>query len=425
MPTSQRPPSVMRDFLKSEAAGGVILMAVAVLSMIIANSPFAETYFHLLHAETGPVLSDKLGPMTAHLWINDALMAVFFLLVGLEIKREFVDGRLVTWQQRRLPFIAAFGGMAAPALVYLAVTSGSRDLAQGWAIPAATDIAFAIGVMALLGSRVPTSLKLFLTTVAIVDDMGAVVIIALAYTASIKGVALLAAAAIFGAMMAMNRAGVRRLLPYLIGFVLLWFAVLVSGVHATIAGVLAAFTVPVVATPGRPDSPDSPLHRLEHALHPWSAFLIVPLFGFANAGISLTGFGFETLLEPLPLGIAAGLFLGKQLGIFSSIWISVKLGIAQRPRGSTWVQVYGLSALCGIGFTMSLFIGMLAFASSPDLIEEAKIGVITGSLLSGLLGYLILRFARAASDGVQQETDMEQEIAEDGDIEAMEEARRS
>lgn len=420
-----RSSSALREFLASEAAGGVILMIVAVLAMIVANSSLSEAYFHLLHAQTGPVLSDKLGPMTVHLWINDALMAVFFLLVGLEIKREFVDGRLVTWQQRRLPFIAALGGMAVPAAVFLAVTAGSRDLAQGWAIPAATDIAFAIGVMALLGSRVPTALKLFLTTVAIVDDMGAVVIIALAYTASIKGVALLAAAAILGGMMTMNRAGVRNLAPYIIGFALLWFAVLVSGVHATIAGVLAAFTVPVVATPGRPDSPDSPLHRLEHGLHPWSAFLIVPLFGFANAGISLTAFGPSTLLEPLPLGIAAGLFLGKQLGIFSAIWLSVKLGIAQRPRGSTWVQVYGLAVLCGIGFTMSLFIGMLAFATSPELVEEAKLGVMSGSLLSGFLGYLVLRFAKPAADAASAEAEIDNEIAEDGDVAAIESRTRS
>lgn len=420
MNNKPRTPSALRQFLASEAAGGIILMIVAVLAMTVANGPFAETYFHFLHAQTGPELSNKLGPMTVHLWINDALMAVFFLLVGLEIKREFVDGRLVTWQQRRLPFIAALGGMAAPALVFLAVTSGSSRLAQGWAIPAATDIAFAIGVMALLGSRVPTSLKLFLTTVAIVDDMGAVVIIALAYTASIKGIALLAAAAIFGAMMAMNRAGVRHLAPYLVGFILLWYAVLVSGVHATIAGVVAAFTIPVVATPGQPDSPDSPLHKLEHALHPWSAFLIVPLFGFANAGISLTGFGFDILLEPLPLAIAVGLFVGKQVGIFSSIWLSVKLGVAHRPRGSTWVQVYGLAVLCGIGFTMSLFIGMLAFATSPALVEEAKLGVMAGSLLSGLLGYLILRFAKPSANAKAEEAQIDQEISEDGDIIAIE-----
>lgn len=415
-----RPSSVLREFLASEAAGGIILMVVAILAMVIANGPLADAYFHLLHVRIGPVLSEKLGPMTVHLWINDGLMALFFLLVGLEIKREFVDGRLVTWQQRRLPFLAALGGMVAPALVFLTVIEGSRQLAQGWAIPAATDIAFAIGVMALLGSRVPTALKLFLTTVAIVDDMGAVVIIALAYTASIKGIALLAAAMILGAMMIMNRTGVRHLAPYLAGFVLLWYAVLVSGVHATIAGVLAAFAIPVVSTPGKPDALDSPLHRLEHLLHPWSAFLIVPLFGFANAGISLTGFGFATLLAPLPLGIAAGLFLGKQLGIFVSIRAAVWLGIAQRPRGATWLQVYGLAVLCGIGFTMSLFIGMLAFPSSPQLIEEAKLGVMMGSLLSGLVGFLILRLARPATDALHAEAEIALEIAEDGDVVSIE-----
>ena len=407
MTTLTRPASALRNFLASEATGGIILMVVAVLAMIVANSPFADIYFHVLHAQTGPVLSDTLGPMTVHLWINDALMAVFFLLVGLEIKREFVDGGLMTWRQRRLPFIAALGGMAAPALVFLAVTAGTPALAKGWAIPAATDIAFAIGVMALLGSRVPTALKLLLTTVAIVDDMGAVAIIALAYTASINGAALLAAAVIFGAMMAMNRMGVRHLGFYLAGFVLLWFAVLVSGAHATIAGVLAAFAVPVVLTPGTPDSPDSPLHRLEHVLHPWSAFAIVPMFGFANAGISLSGFSFGSLLDPLPLGVAAGLFLGKQVGIFSSIWLAVKLGIAKRPRGATWLQVYGLAALCGIGFTMSLFIGMLAFSAAPALIEAAKLGVMAGSLLAGLLGFLVLRFAPPAADAAQVKAQIE------------------
>lgn len=421
MTENARQKSALRDFLESEAAGGIILMIASIMAMVIANSAWASSYFAFLHMETGPVLSEKLGPMTVHLWINDALMAVFFLMVGLEIKREFVDGRLVTWQQRQLPFIAALGGMAMPAIVYLLFTMPSPALAKGWAIPAATDIAFAIGVMALLGSRVPTTLKLFLTTVAIVDDMGAVIIIALAYTASIKGIALLAAAGIFGAMLLLNKAGVRHIAVYLIGFVLLWFAVLVSGVHATIAGVLAAFTVPVVASPGKPDSPESPLHRLEHQLHPLSAFFIVPIFGFANAGISFDGFGFSTLLQPLPLGIAAGLFVGKQAGIFSSIWVAVRLGIAQRPRGSTWLQVYGLAALCGIGFTMSLFIGMLAFASSPILVEEAKLGVMAGSLLSGVLGFLVLRFAPSAPHSIESEYAINTEISADGDIASMEE----
>ncbi|HEX8224455.1 MAG TPA: Na+/H+ antiporter NhaA, partial [Allosphingosinicella sp.] len=358
---SARPRSALRAFLSSEAAGGVVLMAAAALALIVANSPLAEAYQHLLHFETGPELSPKLGPMTVHLWINDGLMAVFFLLVGLEIKREFVDGRLSTWDRRRLPVIAAAVGMVVPAAIYLAFTAGSDGLSRGWAIPAATDIAFAIGVLALLGSRAPTSLKLFLTTVAIADDLGAVAIIALAYTASLDTVALGAAAAILFVMYAMGKSGVGRLWPYLIGAGLLWYAVLLSGVHATVAGVLAAAAIPIVATPGTPDSADSPLHRLEHGLSPWVAFLIVPLFGFANAGVSLAGVGLDRLLAPLPLGIAAGLFVGKQIGIFGAVWLTVRLGLASCLRGATWLQVWGVAMLCGIGFTMSLFIGALAF----------------------------------------------------------------
>jgi Na+:H+ antiporter, NhaA family len=260
-----KPRSALRNFINSEAAGGIVLMIVAALALIIANSPWADIYFHAIHAETGPVLTPKLGPMTVHLWINDALMAVFFLLVGLEIKREFVDGHLASWPDRVLPMIAAAAGMIVPALVYLFIAGGDPDLVRGWAIPAATDIAFAIGVLALLGSRAPASLKLFLTTVAIVDDMGAVVIIALFYTASLNMWALLAAVLIWLAMMALNRFNVVRLWPYLLLAVALWFAVLLSGVHATIAGVLAAFAIPFRRTLAAPDAEDSALHRLEHA----------------------------------------------------------------------------------------------------------------------------------------------------------------
>jgi len=414
---------VVKHFLKSEAAGGIILMAAAVAALVVANSSLSPWYSNLLYAPTGPVLSEKLGPMNIHLWVNDGLMAIFFLLVGLEIKREFVDGRLVSWDQRRLPFIAAVGGMAAPALVYLAIIQSAPDLVNGWAIPAATDIAFAIGVMALLGKRVPTALKLFLTTVAIIDDMGAVIIIAVAYTASIKGLALLAAAAILGGMFLLNRSGVRHLGIYLIGFALLWYAVLLSGVHATVAGVLAAFAVPVIKTPGAVDSPDSPLHKLEHALHPWVAFAIVPIFGFANAGISLDGVNTDVLFAALPLGIAAGLVFGKQSGIFGLMWIAVKLGIANKPRGTTWLQIYGMAALCGIGFTMSLFIGMLAFANSAELVEEAKIGILAGSIISGVIGYLVLRFAPSAADQEAIEERIEREISMDGDAHVIERSK--
>jgi len=362
------------------------------------------------------VLADELGPMTVHLWINDGLMAIFFLLVGLEIKREFVDGRLASWDRRRLPFIAAAAGMAVPAALYMAFAGSTPGLAQGWAIPAATDIAFAIGVLALLGKRAPTSLKLFLVTVAIVDDMGAVAIIALFYTAKINLLALATAAAIVGAMFACNRSGVRSLVVYLLLFVLLWYAMLLSGVHATIAGVLAAMTIPFDRTPGAPDSAASPLHQLEHGLHPWVAFAIVPLFGFANAGVDMTGLTAQQIFAPLPLGIAAGLFLGKQIGIFGSVWFSVKLGIAGKPGGATWLQIYGVSLLCGIGFTMSLFIGGLAFPGDALRQEEAKIGILMGSLVAAVAGFAVLRLAPLHSDHDRIEAAFDVELVGDGDV---------
>ncbi|MEP3225533.1 MAG: Na+/H+ antiporter NhaA [Parasphingorhabdus sp.] len=395
--------SALRNFLESEAAGGILLMIAAALAMIVANSPLYDMYHHFLHELKGPVLSKKLGPMTPHLWINDGLMAIFFLLVGLEIKREFVDGRLNSWERRRLPILAAAAGMVVPALIYLAIVRDLPALYNGWAIPAATDIAFAIGVLALLGSRAPASLKLFLVTVAIVDDMGAVAIIALVYTAEINGAALLASAVILGIMYTMNKAGVKSLIAYLFFALLLWFAVLLSGVHATIAGVLAALAIPIVVTPGAPDAADSPLHRLEHGIAPWSAFLIVPIFGFANAGVSLEGIGWEQIFAPLPIGIAAGLFFGKQIGIFSAVWLAVKTGFAGRLGGANWLQVYGVATLCGIGFTMSLFIGALAFPGDVLLIEEAKIGVLGGSFLSAIVGYCILRFAPQEDEEDEEE----------------------
>ncbi|MEQ1551583.1 Na+/H+ antiporter NhaA [Sphingorhabdus sp.] len=394
-PAASKPASALRDFLDSEAAGGIILMGVAALAMLVANLPLAESYFHFIHAVTGPELTPKLGPMTVHLWINDGLMAIFFLLVGLEIKREFVDGHLATWADRLLPMIAAAAGMALPAAVYLYIAGGDPALVRGWAIPAATDIAFAIGVLALLGSRAPASLKLFLTTVAIVDDMGAVAIIALFYTDSLNMVALGAAAAIWLVMLALGRLGVARLWPYLILAALLWYATLLSGVHATIAGVLAAFAIPLRRSIATPDAEDSLLHRLEHALAKPVAFIIVPLFGFANAGVSFEGVGLGALLAPLPFGIALGLFIGKQVGIFASVWACVKLGLAARPRDSSWLQVYGVALLCGIGFTMSLFIGGLAFTDAAQG-DAVKIGVLMGSILSAISGYCLLRFGGSA-----------------------------
>ncbi|AQR75911.1 Na+/H+ antiporter NhaA [Sphingomonas sp. LM7] len=384
----------MRAFLHSEAAGGIVLMAAAACAMLVANLPgLSAQYFHLLHLETGPVISPRYGPMTVHLWINDAAMALFFLLVGLEIKREFVDGRLASWKRRRLPVLAAAAGMAVPGAVFLFVTRGHGALGNGWAIPAATDIAFAIGVLAILGKRAPASLKLFLTTVAIVDDLGAVAIIALFYTAELDLVALAAGGGVLLAMAALNRSGSKRLAFFLPLACLLWYFVFRSGVHATIAGVAAALTIPITRSPAAPDDAESPLHRLEHGLHPWSAFLIVPLFGFANAGVSLAGMSPAILLAPLPLGIALGLFLGKQIGIFGSIWIAHRTGFAPRPGWASWPQVYGVSLLAGIGFTMSLFIGGLAFPGNALLADEVKIGVLAGSLLSAVAGYLVLRLA--------------------------------
>jgi NhaA family Na+:H+ antiporter len=420
MKHNSKPRSALRRFLDSEAAGGIVLIAAAAIAMLLANSTLGDLYHHLLHDPIGPELTPKLGPMTPHLWINDGLMAIFFMLVGLEIKREFVDGRLATPRQRRLPFIAAAAGMILPALIYLGLTARQDGLSAGWAIPAATDIAFAIGVLALLGSRAPTSLKLFLTTVAIVDDMGAVAIIALAYTEAIDIRALSAATVILVVMVAMGRGGIRALLPFLIGALALWYAVLLSGLHATIAGVLAAATIPVLATPGTPDSQHSPLHRLEHALAPLVAFVIVPLFGFANAGVSLGGMSAAVLLAPLPLGIAAGLFFGKQVGIFGAVWLSVRFGLTQKLRGTTWLQIYGVSMLCGIGFTMSLFIGALAFPGRPELVEEAKLGVLLGSFASAITGYLVLRFAASAPDCDEEEAKQASEIDDDGDVTSIE-----
>ncbi|MCA0199751.1 MAG: Na+/H+ antiporter NhaA [Proteobacteria bacterium] len=376
--------SAVRLFLKSEAAGGILLMGAAVAAMIAANSPVAGLYTQ--------VLQTYLGPLSVLHWVNDGLMAVFFFLVGLEIKREFVAGHLATWSDRILPMFAAAGGMAVPAVVYLFVTRDTQGLGRGWAIPSATDIAFAIGVVTLLGKRVPISLKLFLTTVAIVDDMGAVAIIALAYTDNIRGIALLAALLIMGVMFVLNRTKVTHLAPYLLLALALWGAIFMSGVHATIAGVLAACMIPIRNTVLEAQQSVSPLHRLEHALHPWVAYAIVPLFGFANAGVSLAGLGLEHVLAPLPLGIALGLFLGKQVGIFSTVWICVQLRLTQKPSGATWAQVYGIALLCGIGFTMSLFIGGLAF-KDPLLLDEVKIGVLGGSVISAVVGYSLLRLS--------------------------------
>ncbi|WP_375463584.1 Na+/H+ antiporter NhaA [uncultured Methylobacterium sp.] len=376
-----RPLSAVRDLLTREAAGGLVLMAAAAAALIVANTGLAGAYADALHA--------KLGPMSLRHAINDGLMAVFFLLVGLEIKREVRDGRLRTWPDRALPGIAALGGMVVPALVYLALNAGTGT-ARGWAIPAATDIAFALGVLALLGRRVPVSLKIFLSAVAIVDDLGAVIVIALFYTGGLDLPMLGCAALTLALLAGLNRAGVVRLAPYLLLGLVLWVFVLRSGIHATVAGVLLALTIPIRTGRARATSP---LHRLEHALNPVVAFAIVPAFGFANAGVRLVGHPPAALVDPVTLGVALGLVLGKPLGVFASLWLAIRAGLARRPPGAAWGQVFGVAVLCGIGFTMSLFIGGLAFADAAH--ETAvKLGVLAGSLLSGLLGAAILLRAR-------------------------------
>ena len=372
-----------------EAGAGVLLIAVAIAAMIAANSPLAHGYHALFHAPLGWSPIGKLN--TLHLWINDALMALFFFVVGLEIKREVLDGELASPARRRLPVMAAAAGMVVPALIFVATVQGQPGLQPGWAIPAATDIAFALGVLALIGTRAPASLRLFLLTVAIVDDLGAVAIIALFYTAALNLGWLALAAVILAGMAVMGRAGVNRGWPYVLAGVALWYAVLNSGVHATVAGVLAALTVPM-----RLDRQgDSLLLRMEHAMAPLSAYLIVPLFGFANAGVAVAGLSLADVLAPLPLGIALGLFVGKQAGILGAIWTARRFRLAQPPAGASWVQLWGMALLCGVGFTMSLFIAQLGFPASPELVDEAKLGILLGSLLSALAGYAVLRFAAA------------------------------
>ncbi|WP_020650813.1 Na+/H+ antiporter NhaA [Solimonas variicoloris] len=379
--TSRRHPlAPLRDFLRQESAAGIVLMASAALALLVANSPLAATYFALQHRYVG-------GLSVLH-WINDGLMALFFVLVGLEIKREMLEGQLASWGQRILPGVAALGGMIVPALIYAVFARGDATAMSGWAIPMATDIAFALGVLTLLGSRVPPSLKVFLVALAIIDDLGAVIVIALFYTAQLHLDALAAAAATLAVLVAMNRCGVRRLALYLPLGALLWFFVLRSGVHATLAGVMLALTIPLRSGDAEGESP---LHRLEHGLHPWSAFLVIPLFGFANAGLSFAGMSAASLLSAVPLGIAAGLFVGKQLGVFGFAWLAVMSGRAQLPAQASWLQLYGVALLCGIGFTMSLFIGGLAFAASPALMDGTKLGVLGGSLLSALAGVVLLR----------------------------------
>ena len=395
-----KPVSFLQSFLRSEALGGYVLMLAALVALVVANSPAAPAYFSVLETKLGFQAGPVVLKETVLHWINDGLMAVFFLLVGLEIKREVLDGQLRGAARIVLPGIAALGGMALPALIYVLINFGSPGTLRGWAIPAATDIAFALGILALLGSRVPTSLKIFLTALAILDDLGAIVIIALFYTAELNVFALSMAGALLVCLFCLNRSGVLRLTPYLLIGAVLWYFVLKSGVHATLAGVALALTIPLrPQNQGHPGT-HSPLHALEHALHKPVALLIVPIFGFANAGVSFAGMGLGSLAAPVPLGVALGLFLGKQLGVFGFAWLAIKSGIATLPRHASYMQLYGVSLLCGIGFTMSLFIGALAF-TDPAAIDATKIGVLTGSLASAVVGFLRLR-ASGTREGSQE-----------------------
>jgi NhaA family Na+:H+ antiporter len=383
------PMTAIRNFLRLEASGGIILMLAAILALVVANSAFAALYvdFFKTHLIIG-VGDYKLDKELIH-WINDGLMAVFFLLVGLEIKREVVQGELSSPSKAALPVIAAIGGMAVPALVYVLFNLGDPVTLRGWAIPAATDIAFALGILMLLGSRAPLSLKIFLTALAIIDDLGAIVIIAVFYTEDLSMTALYAGLGCVAALIALNVLGVRKTAAYVIIGIIMWVCVLKSGVHATLAGVALALAIPLG---GRGKDERDLAGHLEHELHPWVAYAILPIFAFANAGVSLQGLTVAQLLAPVPLGIALGLFLGKQIGVMGFIWLGKVTRLCKLPEDVTWTHIYGVALLTGIGFTMSLFIGTLAFEHHPQFADDIRLGVLGGSIMSGLAGYLVLRF---------------------------------
>ena len=385
----KRVTNLMREFLRLESASGLILIAMLVLAMLLANSPLSNWYNALLEIPMSVSVGALEIAKPLLLWVNDGLMAVFFLLIGLEVKREIIEGQLSSRSQLILPGLAALGGLVLPALIYVGINRGDANALNGWAIPAATDIAFALGILSLLGQRVPISLKLFLTALAIMDDLAAILIIAIFYSGDLSLTSLLLAAVMLAVLFVLNRLRVVRLGAYVVAGIILWVLVLKSGVHATLAGVALAFAIPF-----RVESKEtpSPLLHLEHMLHPWVAFGIMPIFAFVNAGVPLAGISLSTLLSPVPLGIALGLFVGKQVGVFGFSWLGIKTGLAQLPDNSSWWQLYGTAVLCGIGFTMSLFIGSLAFEHRGlDYASTARLGILVGSLLSAVAGYAILR----------------------------------
>jgi NhaA family Na+:H+ antiporter len=380
--------NALRDFLKLETASGMILVVASVAAMVVANSPLQGPYGSLIELPVEIRVGDFQIAKPMLLWINDGLMALFFLMVGLELKREIVEGQLSDMKQAAFPAMGAIGGMLAPALIYVRINQGDSIALQGWAIPAATDIAFALAILALLGNRVPIALRVFLVSIAIFDDIGAIVIIALFYTSKLSVTALVVALACMPVLYLLNRREVFERAPYLLFGLVMWAALLKSGVHATLAGIVLAFFIPIRNS----EREKSPLHELEHDLHTAVAFFILPIFAFANAGISLEGVSLQYLLHPVSLGIAAGLFIGKQFGIFLFCWLSVRVGLAKLPDGLGWLSIYGVALLCGVGFTMSLFIGSLAFEETGvNLLFDERLGIIVGSLLSGACGYLVLR----------------------------------
>ncbi|NQZ49594.1 MAG: Na+/H+ antiporter NhaA [Moritella sp.] len=397
----------LTQFLRTESSGGVLLIIAAVLAMVVANSPFSELYLNFLHTEIQIRVADiDINKSFSH-WINDGLMAVFFLLIGLEVKQELVEGALASRKKSLFPIIAAAGGMLAPALVYLSFNSADPDAVKGWAIPAATDIAFALGVLSLLGKRVPVNLKIFLLALAIMDDLGVIIIIALFYTVDMSVLSLSLACACMCLLWLLHRYNIMTLTPYLIIGWLLWVAVLKSGVHATLAGVVIGFAIPLYRKDDKNDvdNPHSPAKTLARWLHPWTKYLILPLFAFANAGVSLTNIQFSDMASALPIGVALGLFIGKPLGIFSISWFAVRFKIATLPEGVNFKQVFAVSVLCGIGFTMSMFITSLAFAD-PVMADLARLGILLGSTLAAVFGYYLLACATITKDKVKVEREL-------------------
>ena len=376
-------------FFQLEAASGLVLLIAAIIALIISNSSLSQLYFHSLEQYIFIGINNFGLKLSVHHWINDALMAIFFFFVTLEIKREFIRGELSNLKKAMLPIIAAIGGMVVPALFYIYINFGNTETLNGWAIPSATDIAFSLGILSLLGSRVPISLKIFLTALAIIDDLGAILIIAFFYSGDLSISYLSLILISYLSLLTLNKFGIKKFMPYLIIGIFMWFFTYKSGIHATIAGVLLASTIPHRIK----DKDFSLLIKIEHAISPYVAFMIMPLFAFANAGVSLEGLSFSSLGMPVPLGILVGLFIGKQVGVMIFSYVAVKTGAAQMPNNASWLSLYGVSVLTGIGFTMSLFVGNLAFTENIQYIDGVKIGVLAGSLLSTLFGYFILLFA--------------------------------